>query len=131
MYEVTVSSTDDMQLEVNARLAAMGTFLRDLDGDPAAGPLFRKMVAQISDLVACGIDGLDYTPRHLRRLLEALAALRKAVDALPEGRCCSSEQWQRVGAHHQECRKAFSRFCAALPPCGITQYFANQHAVAV
>ena len=130
MYEVTVSTTEDMQVEVNARLAAMGTFLRELDGDPAARALLMRFVVQIDELIAQGTSSLDYAPPRLRPLRDALSELKNAVRELPETGAASPLQWQRLRRRHQICHDAFKKLSKALPGRGISQRLASRHTVA-
>jgi hypothetical protein len=127
MYEVTVATTDDMQVEVDARLAAMGTFLRELDGDPAARALLMRFVVQIGELIAQGISSMDHAPRQLRPLRNALAELKNAVRALPETGAADPLQWQRLRRRHQACHVAFKNLSKALPDRGISRHLAHRH----
>lgn len=130
MYKVTVSSTDDMKVEVDARLSAMATFLRELDGDPAARTLFARLITQIGDLISDGLNTLDDAPRQLRPLRSALAELRHTIEALPAGTAATPLQWQRIRSHHQACCDAFSTLTDALPDRGISQHIDDRHDLA-
>lgn len=120
MYEVTVSTADELIIEIDARLAAMATFLDDLRDDPAARSLLMGMAEHLQHIAASGLDTVD-TPEDVRPLCDALTALHRIIRGLPETTAADGHDWTRLRTGHQQCRDALSKVAEHLANRRVSQ----------
>ena len=121
MCQNIFSCTNSMYIDVDSKLSAMATFLRELEGDPAARSLLLTMVDEIRSLLDDGLDEghIDATDAPL--LHRTVCALGRTIEALTVDHPTSDASWQRVRAHHRHCHALFSRFMKQSCTCGKTR----------
>jgi predicted ArsR family transcriptional regulator len=97
------NSLPEFYIEFRSRLDALGTFLRELEGDEGA----QKFLLSYTDRLRCDLAGESAVADDLRKSLGELRQVVAALDHCPH-------RWDLAREAHEACRAEFAQFQKAL-----------------